>query len=105
MYNEYITLINVTQTPNEYGDLVQTEERKGVFARLASISQTEFYQAQAVGLRPELKFVIADYLDYHNESVVEYQAFGANTPEKYTIIRTYRNKSNEMELTCKRGID
>ena len=75
-----------------------------VFAELKSIGQSEFYQAQAVGLKPEIKFVLPDYLEYSNEQIVRFQEFGKDTEEEYTVLRTYRN-NNLIELVCKRGVD
>lgn len=104
MYNEVITLIAETKTTNEYGDLVSTEARRTVFAELKSITQSEFYQASASGFKPEIKFVLPDYLDYEGEMLVEYQPYDASAPARYSVIRTYRN-NNTMELVCRRGVD
>jgi hypothetical protein len=71
--------------------------------RLMHIGQSEFYQAQAVGLKPEIKFVIADFADYQNEKKLKFTPYGG-TEEVYTILRTYRTK-NQLEIVCKRGID
>lgn len=103
MYDNIIKLVSVSKTVNNYGDIVETPTEKLVFAELKSIGQTEFYQAQAIGLKPELKFVIADYLDYNDEKTLKYQPFHGKE-EEYTVIRTYRN-GNELEITCKRGVD
>ena len=49
------------------------EVQREVFMRLASIGQSEFYQAQATDLKPELKFVLEDYLDYEDEYLCIYE--------------------------------
>ena len=90
--SEVLTLIQQTQGPDDYGDLVVQETTREVFGRLGSISQAEFYQAHAVGLKPELKFILADYLDYENETEVEYLG------QRYRVLRTFRN-GQELELT------
>ena len=64
MYHEAIKLIKTTQEPDETGELISTTVEREIFAKMVSIGQQEFYQAQANGLKPELKFEIADYLDY-----------------------------------------
>lgn len=102
MYDEAITLISQTETTDDYGDIVVVPIEKTIFAALKSIGQTEFYQAQAVGLKPEIKFVIADYLDYSGEELLKYTPFQGEE-ETYNIIRTYRN-GNTLEITCARGI-
>ena len=96
--NEILTLITATQHADEYGDLVITETTREVFAKLGSIGQKEFYQAQAVGLQPELKFVLADYLDYDGEALVEHNG------QRYRVLRTYRN-GQELELTVYREVN
>ncbi len=96
--NSVLTLIQQTQGVDEYGDSVTTETSREVFAKLGSIGQKEFYQAHAVGLQPELKFVLADYLDYNNEPVAEYEG------QRYRILRTYR-KGQQLELTVYREVN
>lgn len=104
MYNEVIELISEIKSVDEYGDTVETTSARTVFAELKSIGQSEFYQAQAVGLKPEIKFVLADFLEYQNEKIIKYKAFNEEEAEVYTVLRTYRN-NNELEIVCKRGID
>ena len=96
--NEILELIATTSGVDEYGDPTTTETRRRVFCRLASIGQKEFYQAQAVGLQPELKFVLADYLDYNGEILVEYAG------QRYRILRTYR-AGQELELVVYREVN
>lgn len=103
MYNEIITLIKKKVDIDSYGDPVVIEERREIFAEVKSIGQTEFYQAEAVGLKPEIKFVIADYFDYENEKTLEYAQYESD-PERYHIIRTYR-VDNTLEIVCSRGIE
>lgn len=103
MFDSVITLMKETNTVDEYGDTVQTFTERQVFAEVKSIGQSEFYQAEAVGLKPEIKFVIADFADYQDEKQLKYTPFGGSE-QIYTVLRTYRNKIN-MELVCKRGIE
>lgn len=103
MYNDVIKLVAEIKSVDEYGDIKTIETEREVFAQLLSISQSEFYQAQAVGIKPELKFVIADYLDYNNEQIIRYKGF-TNNEETYSVIRTYR-KGNQLEIVVKRGVD
>lgn len=104
MYNSVINLISETKKVDKYGDISTVRKNRTVFAELKSIGQSEFYQAQAVGLRPEIKFVIADYLDYQGESKLSYQRMGEEEEQEYTVIRTYRN-GNTLEIVCRRGIE
>lgn len=97
MYNDVIYLTTKKAVKNEVGDLIETEERTMRFAKLKSIGQSEFYQAQAQGLKPELKFVIPDYLDYNNQEEVIHNNF------RYKVLRTFRS-GNEIEIVCYGGI-
>ena len=64
-----------------------------VFCEAASIGQKEFYQAHATGLKPEIKFRLADYLDYQDEKIVLYAG------KRYRVLRTYRS-GQTLEITC-----
>lgn len=103
MFDNIIKLIAETYTVDEYGDTVATQTERTIFAEVKSIGQSEFYQAQAVGLKPEIKFVIADFADYQNEKFLKYTPFGG-TEDTYTVLRTYRT-NNRLEIVCKRGIE
>lgn len=96
--NDILILIQQTQGVDEYGDPSIAETRRTVFCRKASIGQTEFYQAHANGLKPEVKLVLADYLDYNDEQLVEYDG------QLYRVLRTYRT-GLEMELVCYREVN
>lgn len=80
--NELLTFVARTYADDGY--TVTGETRRDVLCRLASISQTEFYQAQATDLRPELKFILADHLDYDGEYLCIYDGVW------YKVLRTYR---------------
>jgi SPP1 family predicted phage head-tail adaptor len=96
--NEILTLIQRTVGVDEYGDPVTTETTRDVFAELRSIGQKEFYQAHATGLHPECKFVLADYLDYNDETLVEYNG------QRFRVLRTYRD-GQELELVVYREVN
>lgn len=80
--NELLTLVSRTYASDGY--TIEQETHRDVYCRLASIGQTEFYQAQATDLRPELKFILADHQDYEGEYLCIY---GGGW---YRVIRTYR---------------
>lgn len=84
---------------DDYGNPVEKPIlSETVIAELLSISQTEFYQAQTSEHKPEIKFKITDYLDYDGQKYVVY----GNV--RYTVLRTYRTKNNELEITCYGGV-
>lgn len=96
--NDVITLIQQNRSVDDYGDPVITETARDVFAKLGSIGQKEFYQAHAVGLQPEIKFILADYLDYDGEELVQHNG------QRYRVLRTYR-KGQELEITVYREVN
>lgn len=76
--------------------LLTEDSQREVFCALKSIGATEFYQAQATDLKPELKFILEDHLDYEGEVYVEYEG------TLYRVIRTYR-AGLQLELTVTRA--
>lgn len=97
MYNEVIYLVTKQSATNEVGDQIETLVKEMRFAKLMSIGQAEFYQAQAQGLKPEIKFKLADYLDYEGQEIVIYNGF------QYKVLRTFRT-GNEIEIVVYGGI-
>lgn len=97
MYSQVINFISSTETTDRTGDSVITEVKREVYADLKSIGQSEFYQAQAHGLKPEIKFIIADYYDYNDEKIIEYDE------KRYSILRTFR-VDKTLEIVCQGDI-
>lgn len=87
--NEVLTLIKRTPGTND------TTKRE-VFCSLRSIGQAEFYQAHAVDVHPEAKFVLADYLDYDGETLADHNG------QRFRVLRTYRT-GQELELVVVRA--
>lgn len=102
--SEIATLVHRLQGADEYGDPTITETGRTVFCREASVGQKEFYQAQAVGLQPEIKLIIPDYLDYQGEPFVRYTPKGQTLEQLYRVLRTYR-AGLEIELVCYREVN
>ena len=92
MFRDEIDLITVTPSVNDIGDVISAKKYRRVFANKKSIRQSEFYQAAATGLRPNIMFVIRT-LEYNHEAHLRYNKI------EYKIIRTY-DKGEWMELVC-----
>jgi|SRR5690625_1479589 len=92
MWNDVLYLIKVTTGRNSIGDIISSEEKRMVYTNKRSIRQSEFYQAQAEGLKPELAFDIRSF-EYEGEDLVEYEE------QKYKVIRTY-DRGEIIELIC-----
>lgn len=92
-----IYLISVVPGKNSIGDPLQIEsEPRKVFAEKKSVRQSEFYQAAATGLKPELAFDVWS-IDYNNEKKLMHKG------NKYSIIRTF-SKGEKVEIICSRGV-
>lgn len=81
---------------NEILTIISGDTRRDVFCGLRSVGRAEFYQASATDYRPEIVFVLADYLDYAGETLVEHNG------QRYRVLRTYRT-GQELELTAERA--
>lgn len=74
----------------------RVETRREVLCGVRSIGMKEFYSAHSTDFRPELKLILADYLDYEDETLVDLNGV------LYRILRTYR-VGQELELTLERA--
>lgn len=86
--NEVLTLI------------ADDDSKRDVFCSVASIGQREFYQAYAVDVYPEIKFILPDYLEYNGETLADYTDHRGW--QRYHILRTYRT-GQELELVAIRA--
>lgn len=97
MYNEVITLLTITEETEGMDTIESVPKETVLFAKVLSVGMKEVYEAKSVGLKPELVFEIADYLDYEGQEAISYNE------ERYTVLRTYRKKDgNELEITVTR---
>lgn len=104
MYDEIITLVTREKKIDTFGDISEVTKERDVFAALKSVTQSEFYQAQAVGQKPEIKFALEDYRDYRGEQRIRYRNSEEDITEEYAVMRTYR-KGKGIEITCRKGIE
>jgi len=93
LFRDAIKLITIITTENSMGDIIETALEREVFADKQSIRQSEFYQAAATGLRPELMFVVRT-IEYNGETRLKYN------DKEYNIIRTYDKDGELTELIC-----
>lgn len=88
-----IHLITYVNNVDDIGDIISTPIERKVLADISSIKQSEFYQAQANGLKPEFTFIIRAF-EYRGEESVKY------SNKTYRILRTYDRLDGNIELTC-----
>lgn len=93
MYNQICTLIKYYNTRDAYGNAIKTAIRQEVYCRPLSVRYSEFYQAAQVNMKPTLVLELADYYDYDDQTVVEFE------DHLYDIIRSYRTDVS-LQLTC-----
>lgn len=96
LWRDVVGLIPVTQIPGEYSAFVDVDgEPRDVLANKKSVRQSEFYQAAAVGLRPEIVFEVQS-IEYTDEPKLKYEG------TVYHIIRTFSKNGEKIELICSR---
>ena len=93
LFRDVIKLISYTTSENGLGDIIKEPIEHEVFADKQSVRQSEFYQAAATGLRPELMFVVRT-IEYNGETKLKYNG------KEYSIIRTYDKDGELTELVC-----
>jgi phage head-tail adaptor, putative, SPP1 family len=96
IWRDTIFLIPVTEGRNSYGEVVEVDgDPREVFANKKSVRQSEFYQAVAAGLKPEIVFEVRDQ-EYQDEKKARYGE------TDYHIIRTFSRNGEIIELVCSR---
>lgn len=93
LFRDIINLISVTRTQNAIGDIISTPTVRQVYANKKSVKRAEFYQAAAVGLKPELMFEIRS-VEYQGEKKLSHEG------TEYHILRTYTKNDEITELVC-----
>lgn len=93
---DILTLIKRTAGKDDAGNPTITETTRQVFCGVRSIGMREFYEASASDFHPECTFILADYLDYAGETMLEHNG------QRYRVLRTYRT-GQQLELTVERA--
>ena len=92
MYNDTAYLISQTDSVNDAGDPITIDGTpRLVYVDAKSVRQSEFYQAQAVGLRPQHMFEMR-YDEYQDEPKLTFK------DKPYRVLRTYRRNYDFIEL-------
>ena len=90
-FDDVLELIDIRTEQNEIGDNIPIKKYKEIFGKRKSIKQSEFYQAQASGFKPEIKFEINSF-EYEDETQTRYNN------KEYKIIRTYEVSVDKLEI-------
>lgn len=89
-----ITLIAVTTERDANGVFRETESAREVFAKVDSVSASEFFDGGRNGLNPSLRFLVFAG-DYHGEQIVEHEG------QRYAVYRTYE-RGDQIEVYVER---
>lgn len=91
-----IELLTSKLTLDDYGVQRQTITAKQIFARVASVTRSEFFNANRAGLNPEMRFEIF-HGDYDGQTLVRWQN------KTYAVYRTYHVPGTDyLELYVQR---
>lgn len=74
-----------------------TDQERLVLCTVKKVRQSEYYQANNVGYRPELQFDLTLAADYHDERSLIYEG------NEYTVIRTFDKPEGGMEIIAGRS--
>lgn len=97
MFDDLVKLISEEYTFDEIGRQISQRTEKEVFARVESVSRSEFFNAGQAGLKPEYKVTVWTD-EYGGELLVEYNEV------VYAVYRTYLDKDRtELYLRRKEG--
>lgn len=88
----------ITETTKARGvfNTPETEEKKR-FCEELSVTRTEYYDADNVGMKPEAVLKLSRASDYANELTLRYQG------KVYDIIRNYPTRDGGIELVIQRS--
>lgn len=73
------------------------DTKRLVLCTVKKVRQSEYYQANNIGYRPELQFDLTLAADYHGESTLIYEK------KAYTVIRTFDKPEGGMEIIAGRS--
>ena len=90
-----IYLIAEAKTQDQNGVWRSSVTKRRVFCNVQSVSRTEFFEGGRNGLNPEYIFTMF-FGDYNRERMLEYEG------ETYAVYRTYRARTDEIELYVER---
>lgn len=97
MFSEVLELVELIPNIDENGFEVNTETKTEVFANKKSIRSNEFYEAQKLGYKLSVMFVIKPY-EYNNQEYIYYEN------QKYKIERIYEKDTENLEIICSKVI-
>lgn len=89
------TLLTVTRERDTIGQYVDTVTKRTVYGQITSVSMDEFFAGGQNGLKPEYRITMFGP-DYEGEERCEIDGV------EYSIYRTYRGRTDTVELYVER---
>lgn len=103
MIGDYgLTLISTAITYDDIGNAIETPIEIDILCDMKSIGRTEFYNAAANGLKPELILIVHPY-EYNNETYIKFSE-DEKPKIRYKVMKTYKVDFEKLELTCEKVI-
>lgn len=94
-FQDVITLRSVSMEVDDYGVPTETTSDTDIYARVESVSASEFFDGGQNGLKPEYRFLVNAW-EYSDEPEVVFK------DKVYSVYRTYRRNLDLMELYVER---
>ena len=94
-WQDVITLRASTATVDAYGVTQLQWTEKDVYARVESVSASEFFEGGQNGFKPEYRFIVSAW-DYNDEMELAFNG------QLYSVYRTYRRTLDLVELYAER---
>lgn len=94
---DVITLRKTEISVDDYGVPQNEVTETDVYARVESVSASEFFDAGQNGLKPEYRFTVSAW-EYEDEEELSYNG------RLYSIYRTYRRSLDLIELYAERKV-
>ncbi|OEH52966.1 phage head-tail adapter protein [Oceanobacillus sp. E9] len=96
-FDHEVTLIKNVTNYDDLGNPIKDEEKTTILCDLKSIGRSEFYNASVQNMKPEIAFVVHAF-EYDNQKLVKFDGI------RYSVLRTYSDDDEFIELTCERVI-
>ena len=93
MNYQKIKLIKQSFTQDDYGQQVPTETSREVFAKVESVGMNEFFAANQLGFKPDLRLTFVQ--EYKGEEIAEVGGV------RYEIYRVFQKFEDYAELYLK----
>lgn len=97
MFSEVLELIKLITSIDENGFEIHSEIKTEVFADKKSIRASEHYEAEKLGYKLSLMFIMKPY-EYDNQEYLYYEN------QKYKVERTYQKDTENLELICSKVV-